>query len=299
MAKKSSPIYDDEIISDEGFKIDLGKYIEILIRQWQWIAACTLGLGLLAFAYASLVNRLSPSYEAVALVASAQTESTVDFGSAITTNTDFQMALDSYYGYDTFRDMRFKSFISQVQNGAIAEQVLSQIGPILVNNKGKPITSADLTNYVSADLIPKTDTIQISATYRDPVIAAEIANAWGKAYVKWINDLYTMNSLSNPASETDITRARAAYEKAEADLENIISLDRTAAYTRQVEEITSIITHLRAALLLISRCRIIWTCSRRRMTSGAGLWRFWTVLFPCAMRLTLAENLQPSAMPSP
>ncbi|PIZ25717.1 MAG: hypothetical protein COY47_04430, partial [Chloroflexi bacterium CG_4_10_14_0_8_um_filter_57_5] len=186
MATRPSPTYDEEI------NFDFGKYIETLLRQWQWIAACALGLGIIALAFSLFINLASPSYKAVALVASAQTVSDVNFGSAITSASDVQLAQTAAGGAQYFYDRaaRLQSFVSQVQNGAVAEQVLEELGPRLDNKKGEPTTAAALLGMVSADLIPKTDTIQISVTYGDPVIAAEIANAWGKAYVQRINELY-------------------------------------------------------------------------------------------------------------
>ena len=245
MATRPSPTYDEEI------NFDFGKYIETLVRQWQWIAACALGLGILALAVSVIINHTSPSYKAVALVASAQTVSDVNFGSAITSSSDVQLAQAAAAGAQYFYDRaaRLQSFVSQVQNGAVAEQVLEELGPRLDNKKGEPTTAAALLGMVSADLIPKTDTIQISVTYGDPVIAAEIANAWGKAYVQRINELYggSSSGTSTLATEADVTQAKTDYDKAQAALDDFIAHNKVDEYTRQIEEITVIVTSLRGA----------------------------------------------------
>jgi len=245
MATRPSPTYDEEI------NFDFGKYIETLVRQWQWIAACALGLGILALAYSLFINLASPSYKAVALVASAQTVSDVNFGSAITSTSDVQLAQTAAGGAQYFYDRaaRLQSFVSQVQNGAVAEQVLEELGPRLDNKKGEPTTAAALLGMVSADLIPKTDTIQISVTYGDPVIAAEIANAWGKAYVQRINELYggSSSGTSTLATEADVTQAKTDYDKAQAALDDFIARDKTNEYARQSDEISAINTSLRVA----------------------------------------------------
>ena len=245
MATRPSPTYDEEI------NFDFGKYIETVVRQWQWIAACALGLGILALAYSLFINLASPSYKAVALVASAQTVSDVNFGSAITSTSDVQLAQTAAGGAQYFYDRaaRLQSFVSQVQNGAVAEQVLEELGPRLDNKKGEPTTAAALLGMVSADLIPKTDTIQISVTYGDPVIAAEIANAWGKAYVQRINELYggSSSGTSTLATEADVTQAKTDYDKAQAALDDFIAHNKVDEYTRQIEEITVIVTSLREA----------------------------------------------------
>jgi uncharacterized protein involved in exopolysaccharide biosynthesis len=245
MTANTSPTYDDEI------KIDFGKYIETLVRQWQWIAACALGLGILALAFSLFIKLTSPpSYEAVALVSSAKTESSVNFGSAITSSSDIALAAatgNAQILYD--RAARLQSFVSLVQNGAVAEQVLAEVGPKLNNSNGEPITTTALLHMVSAELIPKTDTIQISVTYDDPVIAAEIANAWGNAYVQRINELYggASSGTSMLITEAQTTQAKTDYEKAQAALSDFIAHNKIDEYTRQIQEITVIVTSLRGA----------------------------------------------------
>jgi len=245
MTANTSPTYDEEI------KIDFGKYIETLVRQWQWIAACALGLGILVLAYSLFINLASPSYEAVALIASAKTGTDVDFGSAITSTSDVELAKAAAAGAQYFYDRkaRLESFVALVQNGAVAQQVLEEVGPKLNNKKGEPITTTALLRMVSADLIPKTDTIRISVTYGDPVIAAEIANAWGKAYVQRINELYggSPSGTSYLATQAQTTQAKTDYEKVQAALDDFIAHNKIDEYTRQIEEIKVIITSLRGA----------------------------------------------------
>ncbi len=245
MATKPAPIYDDEI------KIDFGKYIETLVRQWQWIAVCALVLGILAFAFTLLSKIVSPSYKAVALVSSAQTVSSVNFGSAITSISSVDLAAAStgaaQYLYD--RKARLMSFVTLVQNGAVVGQVLEELGPKLNNNRGEPPTAAVLLRTVSADLVPNTDTIQISVTYSDPVVAAEIANAWGNAFVQRINELYggSSSGTSTLATEAQTTQAKTDYEKAQAALSDFIAHNKIDEYTRQIQEITVVVTSLRGA----------------------------------------------------
>jgi len=247
MTINPSSEYDDEI------KIDLGKYIETLVRQWQWIAASALGLGILALAFSLLINLASPSYRAVALVSSSQTQTNVNFGSAITSTSDIQSAqaaaAGAQYLYD--RKARLQSFVSLAQNGAVAQQVLTEVGPRL---KEEERTTADLLRMVSAELISNTDTIQISVTYGDSVIAAEIANAWGQAYVQQINELYGDSSVgaSSLALQSQIAQNKTAYEKAQAALTSFIAQDKTNEYGRQIDEIQIVVASLRESLSTVA-----------------------------------------------
>jgi uncharacterized protein involved in exopolysaccharide biosynthesis len=250
MAAKPSPTYDDEI------KIDFGKYIETLVRQWQWIAACALGLGILALAYSFFINfnlnPAPPTYEAVALVASVKTESNVNFGTAITTTSEAALA-GAQLLYDS--KARLQSFVALVQNGAVAQQVLAEVGPRLKENERTPTA---LLRMVSASLIPSTDTIQISVTYGDPVIAAEIANAWGKAYVYQINEVYggTPSGTSLVTTEAQTTQAKTDYDKAQAALDDFIAHDKRDEYSRQIGEISAINTSLSGARSTVGNQRV-------------------------------------------
>ncbi len=100
---------------------------------------------------------------------------------------------------------------------------------------------------VSGDLIPKTDTIQITVEYSDPVIAAEIANAWGQDFVQRINTLYSSSSTTYADTQAEVAQAKIAYDKTQAALEDFIAKDRTAEYTRKVDEIKANISVLQGA----------------------------------------------------
>jgi capsular polysaccharide biosynthesis protein len=246
MARKPPPNYAEEIEIEEGFTPSMGYYIEPLLRQWQLIAACALGLGVLALAFL-LVLRFSrhiPAYRATVLVASTTSSSSVNFNTAMNSAVDYQVSQSAgnvlYVGSPT----RLQSFVSQVQNGAVAEQVLEIIGPMLKNKTEESLTAQDLLDMVSGELISGTDTIEISVIYSDPVLAAEIANAWGKAYVRRINDIYSSSGTTSLATEAEVAQANAVYDKAEAVLEAFVSSDKTAEYKRKIDEISAINTLL-------------------------------------------------------
>ena len=248
MAAKRSPTDDEEIPDDEEFKIDFGKYIKTLVRQWQWIVACALGLGILAVVVSLLINLVSPSYLAVALVGTAKTVSAVNFGSAITSQSETDLAASATAGAQALYDRaaRLQSYLALVQNGSVVEQVLEEVGPKL---KTEDRTAAALLRTVSADLAPKSDTIQIMVKYNDPVIAAEIANAWGKAYVQQINDLYggSASGTSYQATQAETIQAKTTYDNAEKALTDFIATNKIDENKRQIDEITTIITSLRDA----------------------------------------------------
>ena len=242
MATKSTPT------DVEKFNIDIGKYVETLLRQWQLVAICAVGLGILALLFSLLINLVFPGYKATAVVASSKNVSAVNFGGAITSQSETDVAAaanaGAQYLYD--RTARLQSYVSLVQNGTIAEQVLAQVGPKLDK---KDQATAPLLRMVDANLIPNTDSIQISVSYKDPVIAAELANAWAQAYVRHINDLYgdTSTGTTVASIEAQTAKAKTDYETAHATLADFIAHDKSNEYKRQITELTVVVQSLRDA----------------------------------------------------
>jgi uncharacterized protein involved in exopolysaccharide biosynthesis len=233
---------------EEELKLDFGKYIETFVRQWWFIVACGVMLGFLAVATSLIINRISPSYQAEVLIASTKTQSDVSFGSAIKSVSEADLATEAQTGaqflYD--RKARLQSFVALVKNGNVAEKVLAVVGSKL---KESERSEAALMRMVSGSMIQSTDTIRISVNYHDPIIAAEIANAWGKAYVEQVNDLYggSSSGASYLAIQEQTTQAKLAYDKTQAALTDFTAHNKIDEYTRQIEEIKITVTSLRGA----------------------------------------------------
>jgi hypothetical protein len=251
MDGKSSEMTKEEIGFVEGIVRNLQKYLITLFRQWQWILGCFLLFLIIALAYSFYSSYLRPkTYTAAALVASTQSETSADFGSGIQSASEVQLAqATGSLFYD--RGMRLRSLVLQVQNGAVAEQVMQELGPVLEKPDGEPLNASDLLDMVSGDLLPQTDTIQISVKYSDPDIATQIANAWGKAYVQQINQTYSISGTNINVTEEEIAQTKSEYDRAETDLENFIGKDMTAEYQRKVDELSRVVELLRGARVTV------------------------------------------------
>ncbi len=247
MAGKSTPVYSEEI------KIDLGKYIETLIRQWAWIIGCALLLGIAAVAVSQGVKLASPTYRATALIASSKTVSVVNFGGAISSQSETDLAAaaasGAQYLYD--RKARLQSYVTLVRNGSVAEQVLAQVRQKL---KPEEQNTAALLEMVRGNLVVNTDSIQISVTYSNPAVAAEIANDWAKAYVQLINDLYgdTSAGISAASFQGEISKSKADYDAAQKALSDFETQNTSAEYQRQITQLTAIVTDLRDSLSAVA-----------------------------------------------
>ncbi len=233
---------------EDELKIDFGKYIETLVRQWQLIITTALGLGILAVALSLLINQVKPTYQAVALIASTKTQTDVSLGSAIKTTSEETLAKDAQTGAQYFYDRkaRLQSYVTLVQNGDVANKVLAEIGPELKNDERSPSV---LLQMVDAQLLNSTDTIQITVKYSTPQVAADIANAWARAYVEKINGLYGDSSAgtSYAVIKDQTDRAKNDYDRAQAALTAFMAQNKVDEWNRQIDETKTIITSLRGA----------------------------------------------------
>ena len=232
--------------SNGSFTQDLGKIVEILLRQWQLILSVTLVCAIAA----GLMTYLSPkSYQAETLVATNRMASSVSFGSEIETLTEEQLP---FIRVDP--ETRLQSYLLMLKNPLIAQQVLDEVSDQM--DKGdQSVTS--LLNIVDGEVVGRSDTIRIIVTHQDPEVAAAIANAWGKAYVEQVNTVYSPN-VSDESLDTiqiQASEAKKVYEAAQAELEAFITANKSDALSRQIieqeEKINNLVAVRNAALLAI------------------------------------------------
>jgi len=208
--------------------IDLGKYIATLFRQWRLILVSTLVCTIATFAYTGP----SPiTYQASALVATTRSSSEVSFGSSIDTTTETD--LNAYRLVD--RKARLNSFVELIKNPVVAESVVEEIGDKLNGSQKDPRV---LINLVSGEIVPNTDSIIILVTHGDPNVAAAIANAWAKAYVNQVNDIYSEGGTyeSYLSIQSQVEEAKVAYDIAQEAVVEFKKLNRIAELNRQIAE---------------------------------------------------------------
>ena len=211
----------------DGLDFDLGKYIEILVRQWMLILATIL---VCALAAAIISFRKPVSYEASVIVSSAKLGSVVTFGSTIETISEGQ-------GYINIvdRKARLQSFIALVKNPLIAQRVYEDLRVEFGDKTPEP---DGLIDRVSASLMTGSDSIEIVVKNGSPELALAIANAWGERYVGYINDLYTTGGALSTTSniQAQIDEAYQAYLSAQDDYVVFLSSSPLNEYTRMAEE---------------------------------------------------------------
>jgi uncharacterized protein involved in exopolysaccharide biosynthesis len=216
---------------NEDLVIDLGKYIEVLFRQWQLIIGLTLMLALLT----GLATILLPKkYQAASLIATTKVASSVSFGSTIQTLSDAQ-SLAAGASSLVDKKARIESYVQMVKSPTVAQKVLDELGSRL-NPGDRSITK--LIEIVDGQVVPNSDSIQISVIYQDPQLAADIATAWAKSYVDQVNLVYsdagTVDSYT--AIKDQLSAAKNTYDGAQSALESFTAQNREANLQRRIAE---------------------------------------------------------------
>jgi uncharacterized protein involved in exopolysaccharide biosynthesis len=214
---------------DSNFAIDLGRYLEILFRQWRIIFAVIFVL----VTAAAIVTLITPkTYQARALVATTKVSSTVSFDTAIQTLYEEQLPT-------TVRmvdpQARLQSYVQLVKNPAIAQTVIDELG----NRLPEEVRSiSSLLKMVKGNVAAKSDSIEILVTYKDPVLAADLANTWAGAYVDHVNAIYSGEGTDEvyQSVQRQTAEAKSEYDQAQSALESFLAANQANEYQRQIDE---------------------------------------------------------------
>lgn len=218
-------------------EVDLGQYIEILIRHKKQIIAITLAVVIVVFIVSMF---LPPVYEAEASLALLRVRSEVSFEPKFKT-ISAEGSL-SRAGLES----RQEAFTSLAQSHSIAAtvfQALKDRWPDMV------IGIRGLKNSVTVKA--KGDLILIQARARDPQLAADIANAWANEAARLINTVY--GQVSQPVAEvrSQAQQAKTRYENAQKALEKFISENRISSLQRRITELQEARDALQEAQLAV------------------------------------------------
>jgi len=214
---------------------DLGRYIEVFLRQWRLILAMTLIAGIAAL----IIFQPQPvKYQASVLLVSTRSTATVSYEPSIQTLTEEQQLISK--GVST---ARLNSYIYIVKNPLIAQEVLDKLGDQL-DEQDRSVNK--LLSIVVGKLISGSDTIEITVTYSDPVLAVQIANEWGKAYMTHINTVYLESGSGEVFSfvKVKLDESKENYDSAQRELEGFIANNQQEEYTRQIAETQLVVDQL-------------------------------------------------------
>lgn len=182
-------------------EISLRELIEILLNGWKFIAVvtviCILAAGVFSFYIAA------PSYEATTvLMASYATDK---LSTSATNGSDVEGILDTMSMYPS---MTIQTYKEQLKSPEVLQETIDEL-----NLEGYEIKIAGLMKMISLENISDTNLIAIKVTYRDPEIAASIANTLADKFTEFITDM----SKEHAEKSSEFLVAQLEVEKTKLD----------------------------------------------------------------------------------
>ena len=208
--------YDDEI--------DLRPYINAIRKKWWLIALITILVAAGAFAYSMLQVR---NYETGATILLTRTRTSLSLANQFPTINE---PIDSR--------SRMDAMLEIAGSDAMVVQAMEDIHELYPDNG---ILREELEKAV--EITSSGDTIKITASNKDPLYAAAIANAWAQNAVSGINYAYSGEQL--PAEiQLSLKPAREEYEIAQRDLEEFLIENQVDILQKQIVEASALLDEL-------------------------------------------------------
>jgi len=150
--------------------VELRDYVKVVRRRWRIILTTLL----VVVALASFVTfQTTPQYESRARLFVSTTD---------------QSASETFQG-GTFAIQRVSSYADLVNGQELASRVIKRVG--------LPITPAELSEKITATVVPETVLLQISATDPDPRRAQQIGQATAEELTGFVRELETPEGKAN------------------------------------------------------------------------------------------------------
>ncbi len=178
-------------------EIDLRVYVEVLIRNWMWIA----GLALLAAVTALVVSFLiPPTYEATALAAITEPRYVMRFDSRLQT-------VDTVQPYNAYPEL--------ASSDDLLKDLLAQLAPLPESIE----SLRDLRNTLEAETGADPSMVKLSASSQGAEDAARVANEWAALFVAQANEIYGSHSEEDARFfEGQLIQAQEELDAAEESL---------------------------------------------------------------------------------
>lgn len=203
-------------------EIDLREYIDVIVRRWKWIA----GIALAAVVTAAIVSFLVlvPIYEAKAGVVIVKSKSEISFEPKYRTLTEEELARAGDVA------SRRKALEALVESSSVAAEVMAKLGSTLEPEEREVST---LLGMVETET--NGDLIGIKVRGKDPRKVAAIANAWGEAYERYVNELYGGRPQPLGSIQAQEAEAKRTYQEAEEALAKFLGDNQIDILAREIE----------------------------------------------------------------
>lgn len=213
-------IYEDEF--------DLYPYVLTLLKSWKLIIFLAFIAGAAALVFSILQPR---TYSATSTIIGTYRRPVLTLSEEFSTVTNNGNVANKQ-----------QAFMTIANSDAIAQTVYE----IFTDQLPGDMLLEDFKNHV--EITDQGDAIQITASFGDPVLSAEVANAWANETVMAINTIYGDIQPLGPI-QVQITDARDNYHLAQTELETFIKENQIATLERQISEAQQVLNILQSAQL--------------------------------------------------
>jgi len=125
---------------------------------------------------------------------------------------------------------RRKALEALVESSSVAAEVIAKLGSMLGPEERDVST---LLKMVETEM--DGDLIGIKVRGKDPKKITAIANAWGEAYERYVNELYGKKPQSPENIRAQVAEAKATYQEAEEALAKFLGDNKIEFLTREIE----------------------------------------------------------------
>ena len=209
-------VYDDEI--------DLRPYITSIIQHWQQILILAVILAVVGVGISLILPR---KYESAATILLTRSRPTLSLAEQFPTVNE---PVDS--------SLRMNALLSLAQSDALTMETLNRLGEKL------PAEDREIEALKShVQISSQGDAIVVTATAKDPLLAADIANTWANQVVSAINLAYSGAQLP-PEIQTQLASAQIEYQGAQTALETSMQDNQKAFLQARVDEAQNLLDKL-------------------------------------------------------
>ncbi|MCS7222288.1 MAG: GNVR domain-containing protein [Anaerolineae bacterium] len=200
-------------------EIDLREYIFTLLKYWKWILGTAIATAVVALGVSFL---LSPTYEAIALVAVTKPRYIMQFDPRIA-------PMESVSG--AMIQPAYKAYPELATSDEVLQELLSRLNPRPENLE----TLEDLSGITNAKSGTDPSVIRLIVRYRDPDAAAHIANLWAEIFIRRANEIYGTEARSQlQFYQQQLERARTELTVAEEMLVEFQARNRESILQNQL-----------------------------------------------------------------
>lgn len=201
--------------------LDIRVPIKLLLSNWQRVTVVALAAAAIAIAITLLLPR---TYAAQSTLAITPSRVEVQLDDRIRSLSDYELMSGTFI-------LRKESMVALVTSNEVVQALLQSVGDRLEPEEREIVFLRELVSVRTSG-----DLINLTIEFRDPELAALLANEWAKQYEQHVNQVYSERNL--PAASTinqQVESAAESYHTSQAALERFLAEDPIEQLQRELD----------------------------------------------------------------